>query len=386
MSKKRLLFVSNLFPNPLEPRRATFNIQQVTALQEFYDIDIVAPVAWTLRGRGGGVPPFWDFNGGRVYHPTYWYTPGIFRSRYGRFFLSSIQKTVLNAHKANPFDVILGSWLYPDGWAAGRLARAIGVPFFVKVHGTDVNRLQCGSVMTKVSLKGVEGAKNVFCVSAALKSRLISLGVPDSKISVVYNGVDQKIFYSCQTDMARQSVGVDDQDPIILFVGNLKKEKGLGELAIAFSKLVSSGCLRGCRLVVVGKGPFEEEFKERLENLGVIRLVRFEGSLPPEKVAMWMNAASVLCLPSYMEGIPNVILEALSCELPVVATDVGGIPELSDKSDLLRMVAPKDVEGLVRKLQLTLQETQKQKIKKRLPTWQESALKIREIINRHLSS
>ncbi|APG26449.1 hypothetical protein A7E78_00345 [Syntrophotalea acetylenivorans] len=381
MTKKRLLFVSNLFPNPLEPQRGTFNQQQVAALKKFYHIDIVAPVAWTLCERKAGIPSKREFDGSAVYHPTYWYTPGLCRSWYGRFFLRSIQKVVLEAHKANPFDAVFASWLYPDGWAAGKLAQIMGVPFFVKVHGTDVNRLKCGTLMTKVSIEGIGGAERIFSVSGALKSHLMSLGVLERKIKVIYNGVDQKIFYPRPKDTARQSVGVDGQSQIILFVGNLKKEKGLGELAAAFSKLINSGGERDYRLVIVGRGPYEGELKKQLENLGVINQVQFKGSLPPEKVAMWMNAASVLCLPSYMEGVPNVILEALSCEVPVVATDVGGIPELSVKSGLLQMVAPKDIDGLIRELKFVLEEDLEEAKCNGLPTWLENAQQVRDVID-----
>lgn len=384
MTKKRLLFISNLFPNPCEPQRATYNMQQVAALQEFYDIDIVAPIAWPLRLRNAQIPSLRNFNGSRVFHPTYWYPPGMCRALYGQFFFNSIKRTIYRANQDNPFDAVMGSWLYPDGWAANRLARAMEVPFFVKVHGTDVNRLQPGSAITRKSLVGIKGVDGIISVSAALKSRLMSLGVPDGKISVVYNGIDQKIFSPRPVNEARQLLGIDGGIPILLFVGNLKKDKGLGELASAFSELVCRQDLSNCRLVIIGRGPFEEEFKKRLENFGVFDRCYFAGSLAPGKVALWMNAASTLCLPSYMEGVPNVILEALACGLPVVATNVGGIPELAEKSNLLQMVEPEDVDGLVNKLHISLQGPEALLPCRSFPTWRENAQQIQKVIDRVL--
>jgi glycosyltransferase involved in cell wall biosynthesis len=151
----------------------------------------------------------------------------------------------------------------------------------------------------------------------------------------------------------RRHLQIQPDSLVVLFVGNLIKEKGLGELVAAFKQLKER--VAQAQLVLIGSGPFRAAAEQSAAAFGIGDAVMFLGAQPLTTIAQWMNAASVLCLPSYMEGVPNVVLEALACETPVVATNVGGIPELDKGNGMLKLVSPQDSQALAQAL-LTLKD------------------------------
>lgn len=373
---KNLLFVSNLFPNTLDPNMASFNRQQVQALSNYFKIDVVAPVTWQTKLQKRPFPFYGKAGSLDSYHPTYFYTPGILRSVYGYFFAQSIRSCVKRLLQKKSYQAVYGSWLYPDGWACAKLAKRLEVPLFLKVHGTDVNQLEPGTAVTKRSLWAISQAKAVFCVSHALKDRLVALGASADNLHIVYNGVDTTIFHPVPQSEARKSLGVAPELPLILYVGNLKETKGLSDLAAAFKQVQSKRELSGSHLVVIGKGPYGAGLRSELERLGVCSNVNFLGSQPLEKIALWMNAADLLCLPSYMEGVPNVLLEAFACGTSVVATSVGGIPELQRNDRVLKLVPARDVNALVDAMFFSLSCRTEGLVDPSVTSWDDNAEKL----------
>lgn len=379
MLPKRILFISNLYPNPIFPNMATFNRQQIAALQEYFEIEVVAPVPWPVliknklrlwvREEGGII----------VHHPTYYYPPSILRSFYGEFFYSSIRPVAEPLLEKKKFDLVYSSWLYPDSWAAARLAARYQLPLFVKVHGTDVNRLRPGTAITKSSLHVAQQAKKVICVSKALKERLVSLGVPDSKLEVHYNGIDRSLFFPMDRQEVRRRLKVEPDEFLVLYVGNLKKEKGIYELIASYSASMKS-IPKKSRLVIIGAGAYRDAAERQVSSLDLSERVQFLGSQPLGAIAHWMNAASVLCLPSYMEGVPNVILEALACGTNVIATAVGGIPELDSGDGRLILTPPQDIDSLVAALKVASTENQQvRNLPPFLRSWHENARQLSQI-------
>jgi len=380
--KKSILFISNLFPNPLNPNMASFNRQQIVALSHYFDIDVVAPVPWQTKVKKKKIPSKSEVNSIVSYHPTYFYTPGTLRELYGYFFYWSIHSCVKKLFKKKDYHAIYGSWLYPDGWACAKLAKELGVPLFLKVHGTDVNQLQPGSAVTHKSLEAVAQSKAVFCVSQALKKRLIELGADADKLHVVYNGIDKSIFYPTSQIESRKTLGCSLREYILLYVGNLKQTKGLGELAVAFKQVLECHQFNDARLMIVGHGAYESTLKSKLNNMGIMDRVEFLGSLPLEMIAKLMNAVDLLCLPSYMEGVPNVVLEAIACGTPVVATSVGGIPELQQYNVQMSLVPPQEIDALTGAIISRLSCTNEifNLSARNVDSWQDNATKVARFI------
>jgi glycosyltransferase involved in cell wall biosynthesis len=139
---------------------------------------------------------------------------------------------------------------------------------------------------------------------------------------------------------------------VLLFVGRLEVTKGLRELLEAVSRL--SKTRQNIRLVLLGGGLAKETLRRTLAELALERVVQFVPVSPPRDVARWMAASDLLVLPSYAEGCPNVVVEALNCGCPVVATDVGGIPDLvPDECGIL--VPPRDADRLTLALEIALE-------------------------------
>jgi glycosyltransferase involved in cell wall biosynthesis len=368
---KRVLFISNLYPNPLRPTMGAFNRQQISALSEHCAVDVISPVPWTMLRRCRTTESRQE-DGVRVYHPTYFYLPRIWRHWYGLFFYWSIWRQATKLLDAGHYDLIYSSWLFPDAWAASRLAEKYGLPLVVKVHGSDVNKLVPGSKVTTKSMHVVDCAKAVICVSAALKDRLVALGASDSKLELLYNGINRDIFSPGDKAAIRNQLGIGAEEFIVLFVGNLKKEKGIGELVAAYAAFERTAKQRS-RLVVIGSGPDQAFVHDLVARKGCSDKVSFLGGQPLEVIANWMNAASVLCLPSYMEGVPNVVLEALSCNTRIIATRVGGVPELDDGSGMITLIEPRRESELLHALLDSVRLPAPDRPLARVATWAENA-------------
>ena len=374
-----VLFISNIYPNHQEMNTATFNRQQVAYLKTHCDIDVVAPVPWVKIFRFGKVQYNELIENINVYHPLYYYIPKLFRCLQGLFFYMSIYSTVRNLFKKRKYDIIYASWLYPDGWAASLFSKKYSVPLVIQVLGTDVNRLKHDGILIKQSLDAINASVKVICVSKDLYNRLKNFGVDENKLAVVYNGVDKKIFYPVDKDAARKSLGIVENFKIVLYVGNLKKEKGLGELLRAYACLNENKDVMKHKLFIIGSGSYLKNMKKMIKSDLSLKDVVFLGRQPLESVAIWMNAADVVCLPSYSEGLPNVINEALACNKKIIATSVGGIPEMMTEKGLLYLVEPMNHIELYNKIkEVTMGEDNYINIPS-LNSWEDHAREVREI-------
>jgi glycosyltransferase involved in cell wall biosynthesis len=160
------------------------------------------------------------------------------------------------------------------------------------------------------------------------------------KVWVVPNGVDLNKFRLMARQEARRQLGLDDDKRYLLYVGRLVAVKGLDLLLDAFAQLVQNQ--RDVELVLVGDGAERHVLAQRATTLGIRDKVHFVGAQPHERIVLWMNAGDVFCLPSHKEGLPTVLLESLACGTPVVATSVGGIPEVVADGQVGHLVHSRD--------------------------------------------
>jgi glycosyltransferase involved in cell wall biosynthesis len=320
----KVLFVSNLFPNAHEPARGTFNFQQIRHLAQHCDVQIVAPIAWFfIRGRfapPAPVPFAEEIGGLRVLHPKNFYLPKLGRTLNPMFFALSLRKIVEKIRAEFPFDVIFVNWAYPDACGVANISRALGVPFVASISGSDVNWYLQMRIRRRQILKMLDAARAVTVRSRALRELLIAHGVSADKIHVLYNGVDRTLFHP--SDAPRPT-----PHPQLLYVGRLSDEKGVADLLHALKILHEKHKIHA-HLRVVGDGLQRDELQKLAESLQLTDKITWLGAKNPREIPAFMTAADALCLPSHMEGVPNAALEAFACGLPVVATKVGGIPEI----------------------------------------------------------
>lgn len=339
MKRKRALFISTHFPSPSQPHKASFIRQQIHALSHHCNVDVVAPISWHSKERTT-TPVFHNSDNINIYHPTLFYTPGLFRTTHGHFYALSISRTISSLFKSNNYDCIYSAWLYPDAFASAHFANKFNIPLYTRVMGTDVNRLTHKSNILKHSLHVIKRSKCVLSVSEDLKSKLIQLGAEDKKIKVLRNGIDRTIFFHKDKNYTRERLKIERDAQMILFVGNLKQKKGLLDLCKSFLSMSASKRFSNLQLFIIGEGPLSAELHRIALAAGCSDKMHILGSMPHFKISDWLNACDVFCLPSHSEGLPNVVIEALSCKTKVVATNVGGIPELVNNDAVLCLVSP----------------------------------------------
>lgn len=318
-----VLFVGNLLPLPWEPRRGLFNWRQLRALSARHEITAVVPVPWQVYWRQPRAQRgMHERDGIRVMPVCYWYVPGFLRASYALTLLLSLLLVWPRLRRLRA-DAMLASWLYPDAVAATMLARWLRIPVVMKAHGTDVNE-QCQHPARRRQVRwAAQRAAALYTVSRALATQLADVAVT-AQARVIYNGIELDRFKPGDADSARRALGWPT-GRIMLYVGNLKASKGVLVLMEALSRVADDVC---AHLFLVGEGPDRQAIEALVRERGLAARVTLLGSQPPETVQRCLVAADALVLPSFAEGVPNVVLEAMACGRPVLATTVGGIAEV----------------------------------------------------------
>jgi glycosyltransferase involved in cell wall biosynthesis len=356
----RVLAVTNLYPNPFEPNRGVFNRNQLRALASGHCVHVISPIAWVeeLTARWGGAPPLpsgrrWTCDGIPVEHPRYLYPPKLLRSRYGHFFRRSIRSSFERALAEFRPDVVFSPWAYPDGWAAVALGHQAGLPVVVKVHGCDILwGLSRNPARRRRTAEAIRNADAVVAVSQHLARNAIAMGAELDRVRVVYDGVDAGRFHPGPRAEARARLAMTGTDPLLVFVGSLVPVKGLDVLLAACATLTRQGHRFRCCLV--GNGPLRPVLEQQIAQLGLGGVVELCGSRPHEQLADWYRAADLFVLPSRSEGVPCVLLEAMACGTPFVASRVGGIPEVAHLGTG-QLVPAEDVDALARAIRTQLE-------------------------------
>ena len=340
MSASRILVVTSQFPIAGEPTRGWPILQTVQALSKRATVRVVSPVA---RYAGGFRPRSYSYaqadagfqpegcDTRYVHYPT---LPLLGRMTNGIAAARSLRQEAA----AFAPDLMLGYWLYPDAFAAARLARRLGIPFVAGARGSDLRVRDLAS--KRLTRPVVSAANRLLVVSEDLGRVAIEhYGADAARVRVVPNGCNTGIYHPRPRVDARKALGIPEGGKLILYVGRLVPEKGLAELMDALSLLPAGPW----KLALVGDGPMRQQLRQ-LAGASPVEVV-MPGRLQPEDVATWMAASDVVTLPSYSEGYPNVLVEALASGRPVVATQVGGIPEIVDETCGV-LIPPRDPASL----------------------------------------
>jgi glycosyltransferase involved in cell wall biosynthesis len=175
-------------------------------------------------------------------------------------------------------------------------------------------------------------------VSTALKHKMAEVGGADIPIHVIPNGVDATRFYPIPREDARRQLEIEPARRVIVAVGSLIEQKGHQVLIRAMADIVRRHS--DVHLYILGHGPYRKALEELIETLGLNGQIHLVGKRPNEELKLWFSVADVSCLVSEREGWPNVVTESLACGTPVVATRVGGIPEIIDRPQFGILVDP----------------------------------------------
>ncbi len=239
---------------------------------------------------------------------------------------------------------------YVSSGLAGYLAKEfIKKPYVVCGQGSDVYLPWAfKSIISKLVLRG---ANAIIALTEHMKKEMQKMC--DRDMFVIPNGVDLSRFNGLSRVDIRTQLGICNEK-VILFVGRLSPIKGLKYLLAAMKIIADRD--RNVKLFLVGDGEEREYLKELVRNLNIKQHVTFIGKVPNEKVPEYMVASDIFVLPSLSEGFPVVTLEAMAAGLPIVASRVGGLPEIIKSGENGFLVEPKNPKEIADKLWLLLED------------------------------
>lgn len=352
--RPRIAVVTPNLPVPHDLARGRYIHATAAGLSRLADVRVFLPQAGYprvpgLRSRSfphGVVAGDYRLPGIDIEAYTYPAFPGLSRVTNG-----AVGARVL-APRLRAFgpDVVLAYWVYPDGYAAVHAAHAIGVPCVVGARGSDVH--QRSGLLRRLTQRTLHAADAVLTVSQAMRRLVVdAYGTAPEKVRCITNGIDTGVFRPMDRAAARTRLGIAADARVIAYVGRMVESKGLRELMDAFQSLAAGD--GGVQLALVGDGVMHAELRAMAAAGGLGARIHMPGAMEPVDVAQWLAASDLLTLPSWSEGYPNVLVEAIACGRPVVASDVGGAAEIVDDGNGL-LVPPRDPVALAAALAAAL--------------------------------
>jgi glycosyltransferase involved in cell wall biosynthesis len=327
----RILTLSTLYPNPAQPVHGIFVENRLRHLLEAGQFEgcVVAPVAWSPLRRlrvanpaaVTGIPAREVRHGITVHHPRFLTIPKLGMTLAPTLLYQALRRAVPRLLAAEgDIDLIDAHYFYPDGVAAVMLGRLLDKPVVITARGSDISQIPRYALPRLQIQWAARHASGLIAVCQALKNALVGLGVEEHRVRVLPNGVDLLQFQPRPRAEARRRLGIDA--PTLLSVGLLIPRKG-HDLVIR-----SLAGLPGVGLMIAGEGPEKGVLERLARDVGVAERVRFFGLVAHADLAELYSAADALVLASSREGWANVLLEAMACGTPAIASDVWGNAEV----------------------------------------------------------
>jgi len=325
----KILVLTDLFPKPQNPNHGIFIYQWAFHLAKMCNLTVYQVIFQETNKpiAKDGLARFREIY--QQSQPFAWIQRIKTLSRFDRIWLRSLQfyRQVESdlAQSVGEFDVIIGQMGCPGGFAAVRLAKKFGKKSVVGLRGSDVNLYFSIPILKRFIRWTINHADRLVTVSEAMKAELIRRGYSASKTDVVYNGIDESLFYPLDLAESRKRLHLPQNKKILLFVGSLTiTSKGIDLLLDAVQEITESNLM----VYLIGTGEEKPQIEALIHQKQLSDKIILHEPVPHAKLNDWFNAADLLVLPSRREGVPNVILEAMATGTPVVASNVGGIPEI----------------------------------------------------------
>jgi len=384
----RVLSLSCVYPNPSEPGLGLFVRSRLQHMAASADLRVIAPVAaldyahlFSRTSKRSPIPNRRTDGPLEVFHPRWLYPPlGTLWNALCLF--CRLAGPVRRLRREFPFQLIDAHFGFPEGVAAAFLARFLGSPFTVTLRGNEPMHARSRWRRSLMAWT-LQRAACTITVSERLRQFAVSLGADPGRVHVIPNGIDAGVFFPRDRLECRRKHGIPPHGPVILSAGSLIERKGHHHLIGALRGLSSQGIQ--AHVMIAGgpgrEGHYDLEIRRLLSDPALARRVRLLGWVPPQTMAELMSAADLLCLASTREGWPNVVAEALACGTPVVASDVGAVPDLISSPEHGFVVPPGDQPALERALaRAVLKQWDRGLISQRAQarTWDQVA---REVVN-----
>lgn len=325
-----VLSFTTLYPNAAQPILGVFVENRLRRLAESgrVSLTVVAPVPWfpfssTAFGTYATyakVPEREVRYGIEIFHPRYKVIPKVGMNIAPALLYRGARTIVRRLAQERGIQLLDAHYFYPDGVAAAKLAGELGLPLTITARGTDLNLIPQFELPRRQIEHAARAADAIITVCDALQKPLLDMGIDPGKITTLRNGVDLELFRPLDRMAARNRWGADGRT--IVSVGGLIERKG-HHLTIGALKSVPNASL-----LIAGEGEERPALERQITALGLTGRVRLLGQVPHDSLPSLYSAADALVLASSREGWANVLLEAMACGTPVVATDVWGTGEV----------------------------------------------------------
>lgn len=352
MSQKiKTLLFSTLFPSSARPVHGIFVETRLRELlkSDLVETQVVAPVPWFplqhptfgAWARMAATPAQEFRNGLQVHHPRYLLPPKVGQNIAAYVLAAGALPTIRKLIRDGfDFDLIDAHFFYPDGVAAAIIARKLNKPFVCTARGSDITLYRKFTTPNRLIRRALSESSANIGVCTDLVDQMVELGSDPAKSHTLRNGVDLVRFSVMNRQEARQQLGLPAQGLVLVSVGHLVEVKGHHLVIELLARLP------GAHLVVVGSGPWLQRLQSLAQSLGVEDRVTFAGLQANDRLKTYYSAADALVLASSREGWANVLLEAMACGTPVVATRVNGTPEVVASPHAGRLADVRDVNHL----------------------------------------
>ena len=341
----KILSFSYCFPNLSNPTWGMFVFQRLAALGRQEDLQVCSPVPWfpLLAGKHDKSSSEESWQGLEVHRPAFFYIPGVLKNLDARWYTLGLRHWLKElCHSWQP-DVLDAHFVWPDGVGVAALAREMDIPYVITLRGKLYECLKVASQARQCS-EALQGSSGVISVSKKMADEAQKMGVSEDRLFVIPNGVDRDHFYPRSKKECRRLLGLPEEGSLLVTVAHLGHRKGHHEVIKAIADLPND-----VKLIIVGcaaQGGTPEKLKAVARDAGVAERLILVGRQPYDRIPLYYNAADISVLASYREGCPNVVLESLACGIPVVATNVGAVPDILPVPEVGRIVPPQTVEPL----------------------------------------
>ncbi len=240
--------------------------------------------------------------------------------------------SLLKLTKENKYDILHAHWFLPNGFIAALVSKICRVPLIITLHGSDVFIAERNILFKNLAKVAFTQSDQITSCSPDLKDRLVKLGADARKIKLIPYATNPTLFERKDNNAVAQiktKLGIKKNQQVILALGRLVYKKGFEYLLQAAPSILQG--IRNVKFVIAGDGDLREELKEQALKLGIRDVVIFPGTIYRDDIPNYFQMCDIFVMPSIrdhmgnVDGLPNVILEAMAAEKPVVATNVGGI-------------------------------------------------------------
>ena len=218
--------------------------------------------------------------------------------------------------------------------------KGIHIPFITTLHGTDITLVGANASFAPVVEFSINNSDGVTSVSKHLKDETNTIFSIKKKIDVIYNFIDLERFRKRDKDHFRKAVAPNGEK-IIIHTSNFRKVKNVDHVILAFEKIYKEV---ECKLLLIGDGPERPKMEDLCRQIGLCDEIRFLGK--QDAVEEILSIGDVFILPSSNESFGLAALEAMACELAIISTNVGGLPEVNIHGETGYMVDVGDIDGI----------------------------------------